>query len=151
MKKAIAALITMALIYSTAAAEWIICKPDSFVNVRRSPSKQATGIGRMELGEEITLTGKIQNGYAECIGLAFEETTGWIFAGYIVDDEPEVLDGDLYRNCGNGRTALRKWVDGPRRAWATEETTFTVYAMTPEWALTSKGYIRTEYIEPEGR
>ena len=150
MRKALAALIVLAMMFSTAAAEWIICKPDSYVKVRRSPSRKAMELGRMELGDEVTLTGRVKNGYAECTGLAFEEDTGWIHAGYIVEDEPEII-GEIYRHCGNGRTALRKWVNGPRRAWATAETTFKVYAMTDEWALTSRGFIRTQYIEPEGR
>lgn len=152
MKKTIAAILLLVFLFSTAAAEetaWIICKPDSFVNVRQTPNKRGTEIGRLELGDQITLTGRTKNGFSECEGMHFESTTGWIFTGYLVDEEPEQIPGTIYRNSGNGRTALRRWVNGPRRAWAKNGDTFRVYAKTETWALTSKGFIRTEYIDPE--
>lgn len=153
MKRMIAAILLAVLLFNTAAAAettaWILCKPDSFVFARRNPTKQALELGRLELGDKVTLTGKKKNGYAECSGLTFEFQSGWIHTGYLVYDKPE-KDGGLYRNCAHGRTALRRWVDGPRRAWASENTTFRVYARSAEWAVTSKGFIRVEFIEPEG-
>jgi hypothetical protein len=49
----------------------------------------------------------------------------------------------------NGRVACRKWADGPRRAWTVNGSTVKVYAYASDWALTSKGWIRTEYIDLE--
>lgn len=152
MKRLTAIILLLALLIGSAAAEteaWIICKPGSFVYARRSPTKHALELGRLELGDKVTLTGRQKNGFSECDGLDFELSEGWVFSGYLVEDEPE-QDGGTYRACGNGRTALRKWVNGPRRAWAKNGATFRVFALTDTWALTSKGFIKTEYIEPEG-
>ncbi len=150
MKRILAILTALLILSGTASAEWIICKPDSYVNVRQTPSKKGAELGRLELGDEITLTGRTKNGFSECSDLHLEMPTGWIFTGFIVDEEPRQVPGTLYRSCGNGRTALRRWVNGPRRAWADNGDTFRVFATTAEWALTSKGFIRTEFIEPEG-
>lgn len=151
MKRLIAAILLLCVLFSTAAAEtdaWIICKASSYVNARALPKKQSDAVGRLELGDRITLTGKEKNGYAQAYGFTFEAAEWWVFKGYLVYDEPRAADG-LYHSNANGRTALRRWVNGPRRAWAKKDTAFRVYAISNEWTLTSKGFIRTEYIEPE--
>ena len=152
MKKLIAAALLIVLLFSSAFADteaWIFCKPGSFVNAREFPTKRSADIGRLEFGDKITVTGKTRNGFAECVGLHLEASPVWIFTGYIVYDEPEP-DGRMYMASANGRTALRRWVDGPRRAWAKNGDTFRVFAVSAEWALTSKGFIKREFIEPDG-
>ena len=152
MKRLMAAMLLFVIFTGSAAADtdaWILCKPDSFVYARRSPTKNALELGRLELGDKVILTGNEKNGFSECYGLTFEQSGGWIFSGYLVNDKPEP-DGGTYIASGNGRTAIRRWVNGPRRAWAKHGATFKVYAKSSEWALTSRGFIRTEYIDPEG-
>lgn len=127
------------------AAGWVICQPGDYVNARRKASTRSESLGRLEAGYPLRLTGKTKNGFAQVTGLSLEETEGWVYAGYIVFDEP-VWIGKTMTIRANGRVAARKCADGERRCWVTDGSTVTVYWMAGEWSVTSKGFIRTEYI-----
>lgn len=126
---------------------WTICKAGSYVNVRSGPMRKAQELGRLEPAEQVWTDGKQKGAYVHVVGLTMESEEGWVHAGYLVKDEPEMLDGEFYRVCSNGRVALRRMVDGSRRAWAKSGAVLKVYVMSKEWALTNRGYIRTEFIE----
>ena len=126
---------------------WVMCK--SFVNVRFRARKRAAVLGRVESGEQVWTDGKRDGPYVHVVRLSMESEDGWIHGGYLVDEEPARMDGERYRVCSNGRVALRRTVDGPRRAWGKSGSTLKVYAMGGGWALTNRGYIRTEFIEPD--
>lgn len=128
---------------------WILCKPDSYVVARWSASKTGEILGRLEMGDKIITDGQTKNGYLHCRGLTFESDEGWVYAGYIVWDEPaETTDKTWVINAG-GRTACRRWVDGPRRAWAKNHSEVTVYAISNDWAVTNKGFIKVSCMEPK--
>ena len=144
-------LLIFSLIQSVRAEDtegWILCQPDSYVNARWSPSIRSEGIGRLELGDRIRTDGVEKNGYIHCTGLRFESNEGWIHAGYIVWDKPRITEETWTVNAG-GRTACRRYVDGPRRCWAKNHSEVTVYAISSEWALTDKGFIKTACIAPK--
>ena len=46
-----------------------------------------------------------------------------------------------------GRVAARKWIEGPVARWIQPGETVTVFWMSSEWAVTDRGYIRSEYID----
>ena len=152
MKKVIAILTWLILMVGLAAAEeqeaWIMCQPDSYVNARWSPRKNGAILGRLELGEKVLTDGETKNGYLHCYGLTFESDEGWIHAGYIVYDEPRITE-EIWTVDAGGRTACRRYVDGPRRCWAKNHSEMTVFAVSEEWSLTSKGFVRTKFIRPK--
>lgn len=126
---------------------WIICQPGSYVNVRESPKKSGTEMGRLELGDKVTTDGKTKNGYSHCVDLSMEQTEGWIFTGYLTDEEPEIMDAATFQIRAGGRTASRRWVDGPVRKWIQPGKQVKVYAMNSTWAVTNRGFIRSDFIE----
>ena len=126
---------------------YVICRPDSFVYVREHPKKTAKEAGYLECGTKVLTMGERRGQYMRIYEPTFEGGEYWIHAGYLVEDEPQILKGQLYQVTSKGRVALRRFVNGPRRAWIKPGKTLKVYAITDEWALTNRGFIRREYIE----
>jgi hypothetical protein len=133
---------------NSAAAEeggyFILCRPGSVVNVRKNPKKTASVTAWVECGQRITVD-REKNGYVHVTGLASEEPDGWIFAGYVVEEEPlimryeaEIWDGDVIaRKCVNGKQ-IRRLKEGQ---------IVTVYAKTHIWAVTSKGFVMCDWLK----
>ena len=124
---------------------WVLCQPDSYVNIRTKPKSKSKILGRRECGEKVELDGKVKNGFAHCINLALEDTEGWISTGYLVYSEPKA------ENCATeitskGRVACRRSVDGKRRCWVKNGTPITVHYSSAEWSVTDKGFIKTKYL-----
>jgi len=125
---------------------WVLCNPDSFVNVRTKPSTRSMILGSAYCGDRIVIDGKTKNGYIHCIDLSLEMSEGWIHSGYIVYDKPDcskILQCSIQ---SDGRVAARKTIDGKRNKWVKKNSTVTVYAVSAEWCVTNKGFIKTEYI-----
>ena len=128
------------------AEAWVICKPGDFVNARETATKKGMLAGRLEPGDRFETDGETRNNFMHIIESSFEAEEAWVHAGYVVDEEPERIN----RECviaAEGRVACRKYIDGPRRAWARPGTTVTVYWWTSQWCVTNKGFIRSEYID----
>lgn len=134
----------------TGIEAWVMCQPDSYVNVRKRPSSKSESIGRYETGDKVWLTGEMRDGYAYSNQLALEDNEGWISTGYLVYDEPEWKDGASYTVRSNGRVALRRSIEGSRTSWVKDGTKLKVYWYSEEWCCTSRGVIRTEYLVEEG-
>ena len=128
---------------------WILCAPGSYVNCRPTPSKRGESIGRMETGYRLEVDGRTKDGYAHVVGLGLEQTEGWVSVNYIVFVEPRWVDADT-AVISNGRVACRKYQDGPRTGWVVNGSTAHVYWVADGWAVTNKGWIRTEYLERDG-
>ena len=47
------------------------------------------------------------------------------------------------------RVACRRWMNGPRtqNPWLMNNSLVQVFYMTEEWAVTSRGFIRSEWLE----
>lgn len=129
---------------------WVICRSGDWIHVRETPSRKGNSLGRMECGDRVLLDGKEKNGFLHVVDLDREMDEGWIHAGYIVTDEPRITEGEIRTVRGGRRVACRKWIGGPRKTWAKSGTEVKVYVISKEWALTSKGFIRTEYLKEEG-
>lgn len=125
---------------------WIICQPGDYINARRRASRKSESLGRLETGDRISLDGITENGFCHVVHLGMEESEGWVYVGYIVLDEPEVVN-QLGMIRADGRVACRKYVEGPRRCWGHEGEIVSVYYRSSEWTVTNKGFIRSEYVE----
>lgn len=125
---------------------WVLCQPDSFVNVRMNPKKKSIEIGRLECGDMIYTDGKTKNGFLHVYRLNFELGEGWIHSGYIVYSEPHrPYSADVTIN-SNGRVAARRTINGKRRCWLKDGQDIKVFMVSDEWSVTNKGFVKTEYI-----
>lgn len=127
---------------------YVLCQPDDFVNVRMNPSRKSQVVGYAECSDKILTDGKQKNGFLKCYGIG-ENGEGWIYSGYIVMDEPVKVNQQGV-SVSKGKLAARKCIGGKVRKWLHNLDTFTVYWLSEEWCVTSKGFIKTKFIELEG-
>lgn len=130
---------------------WILCKPGNYVNVRETPSKRGQQTGFLDCGDSFESDGTCENGYV----LAFDTGDagdGWIYCGFVVTDEP-VKVFENYVCVAPKRVACRRWCDGPRIkgkiGWLNNGDEVQVFYKTEEWCVTSRGYIKSEWLEPD--
>ena len=124
---------------------YVVCVPKDYVNIRSKPNTRCEVIGRFEPGDVLYLDGKRRGEFLHCVGLRLETDEGWIHRGYVLYDEPELVD----RKCtvdAKGRVAARKNVGGKRTKWLKPGTELTVWYWSEEWCLTNRGYVKSEYI-----
>ena len=149
-----AAVFTAAYRATKAAAEeelvkcWILCKPGSQVNVRRTPDKHAMEVGYLEVGDWFLTDGRSSDGWIRCYGIG-EYGEGWIYSGYVATEEPKPVY-EQYVCVAKTRVACRKWIGGPKvdgHAWLANGSNVQVFYMAGDWAITSRGYIRSEWLE----
>lgn len=124
---------------------WVLCNPDSFVNVRAYPRKNGGYLGRLEVGDQVTTDGQEKNGFIHIIGFG-ESGEGWVSKAYLVEDPPVVKTEKAWIY-GSGRVAVRKYPGGPRVKWMKPGDELILYAYSEEWAITNKGFIKTRYLE----
>ena len=124
---------------------FIICQPDSFVNVRERPRMHSRETGYLFLGDKVLSSGEKRNGFIRCYGLSTEAGEGWVYAGFLVEEAPEIGEWSAMV-VSNGRVACRYSVGGDRRKWLKSGSEVTVYAWG-EWCATSEGFIKGEYLE----
>jgi hypothetical protein len=143
MKKLILILICL-MIPAISLAEfcWVICQPDSFVNVRRFARKGADIAGRVELGDELETDGKKRNGFIHVIGF---EGDGWIHSGFVTFSPVTVLTCNAQIDAP-GRVACRRAINGTRRKWLIDGQNLTVFAWADDWAITNQGFVQTRYL-----
>lgn len=126
---------------------WAMCKPGSYVTIRRSPQKNAMQVGYLDPLDSFQTDGKTKNGYIHVIDVGNSE--GWVHAGYVVTEEPEAAFEQYY--CSSlSRVACRRWISGPRvenYGWIVNGSTVQVFYRTEEWSCTSRGYIKSEFLE----
>ena len=152
MKRVIAFIFCLTAIFAAFSAladeyrVFILCNPKTPVNVRRSPKKGDNISGRLEFGESVITDGMEKNGFLHIIGIT-EDGEGWIFAGYTVEDQPVKLEGARASIAAPGRVMSYRWINGKQNGWLKMLEEVDVYAWSEEWAVTSKGYIRTKYLE----
>ena len=152
MKKLICIAFILAVISGcfTAVAEdrqvFIFCNPKTSVNVRKSPKKGSPGTGRLDFGDPVMTDGREKNGYLHVYGVT-ENGDGWIFAGYVVEDQPVRMEKARATVAATGRVMSRRWVGGKKNGWLEVGDDVKVIGWSEEWAITNKGYIRTKYLE----
>lgn len=131
------------------ARMWILCKPGSQVTARRTPSKTAMEVGYLECGDWILVDGVTKNGYARVYGVG-EYGEAWVYSGYIAEEEPVEVNM-TYCCVAPARVACRRWMYGPKTSnpWLKNGSTVRVYSIAGEWAVTARGYIKSEYLEAD--
>lgn len=131
---------------------WIMCKPGSQVNVRRTPDKRSMEVGYLEAGDWFMTDGSSSNGFIRCYGIG-EYGEGWIYCGYVATEEPEPVF-EQYVCCAVKRVAIRRWMNGPKvdgSSWLVNGSNVDVFYIADGWACTSRGYILSEYLEVDPR
>jgi len=127
---------------------WILCQPESRVYIRRTPEKTGIIDGWLEVGDEFLTDGKTANGFIHAVGVG-NGYDAWIYTGNVVTEKPEEINGNYY--CvAKVQAACRRWVDGPQirnAPWLKNNSEVKVYWMTSEWAVTSRGYIQSTWLE----
>ena len=152
MKKLLAIIIVLSAFFAcfTAFADeyrvFILFNPKKPVIVREIPKKVADEACRLDFGDDVWTDGRKKNGYLHVIGIT-EAGEGWVFAGNTITDQPEKLTGARANIAANGRVMTYRWVGGKKNGWVEVGTQVTVYAISEEWAVTNKGYIRMKYLE----
>ena len=129
------------------ARVWILCKPGDYINVRRSPSKNSMEVGRLDPGDSFMTDGVSSNGFIRCYGVG-EYGEGWVYCGYVSIYEPKEVF-ETYVCVAPNRVACRRWMEGPKtqNPWLRNGSTVQVFMMTEEWAVTSRGFIKSEWLE----
>ena len=124
---------------------FILCNPESYVNVRQTPKQRGEKIGRAYLGDSFTTDGVVRNGFLHLTDCPFEFSYGWISVGYISYESVEAIDKQVSISA-NGRVACRKTIGGKRQKWVKPGQVVMAYAVAGEWALTDHGFIQTKYL-----
>ena len=125
------------------AKGWILCK--NYVIIRTTPSRNATPAGQLDPGDEIEIDGETDSGFAHIVS----PCDGWVWAGNITFAKVEKVN-DIMVVVARKQVACRRWIDGPQisgREWAQNGTEVKVFYMSDEWAVTSRGYIQSEWLE----
>ena len=113
MKRMIMLLMVLILLCTAASAEriqeevWVLCIPDSEVNVRERPKKTGQIFGGAMCGACMWTDNVKKNGYLHVLDLAAESDTGWISARYVVYDEPVEVN-TVMEIRSDGRVACRR-------------------------------------------
>jgi len=128
---------------------WVICQPNSYVCIHGKPSKANDAFGGSMCGSRLETDGKQRNGFLHVVNVPAEESTGWISTGYIVYDEPIIMNRTATVYC-EGRLAVRKCVGGKIIKWLKPGQQVTIVCYSNEWCLTDNGYVRTEFLRLEG-
>lgn len=124
---------------------WILCQPDSYVNVRPNSNKKGQAEGYLLCGDKAATENATRNGYLFLTQVSTERGEGWVNSGYVVYSKPVYLNKKV-NICSKGRVACRRAIGGSRRCWAKDGDTVTVYYISDEWSITNKGFIKTEYL-----
>lgn len=147
MMRAIIATILIVILVTGAAAEtelWVLCQPDSYVNIRFAPKTNSEKTGYLMLGDKVLTDGKRKNGFTHILGYT-EAGEGWVHTGFLIEDEPVIRTQAATIN-SKGRVACRRSVNGTRRHWLKNGDSVRVYARGLEWCITDKGFVKTAFL-----
>ena len=124
---------------------WVLCQPDSYVNVREFAKKGNNEISIMECGDAAYTNGQTKRGFLYLCEVNNELGYGWIHKGYIVYSKPiiKTFETNIY---STGRVACLHSISGTRKCWIKPGDVVTVYAISDEWSVTNKGFIKTKYL-----
>lgn len=152
---AIVIVVTVAVTLTVSKGEnlatcWIMCKPGSYVTIREKPNKKSAERGYLDSGDNFQTDGESVNGWIRCYDAG---EGGWVYCGYVVTEKPEPI-GERYVCVANKQAACRKWMGGPQvdgSGWIKNGQFCDVFLIADGWAVTSRGYIRSEWLEVSSR
>ena len=124
---------------------FILCRPETHVNVRETPKNGNNKIGRAYLGDSFLTDGVVKNGFLHVTDCPYEFGQGWISLGFISYDSVEASTAKAEISA-NGRVACRKSIGGKRQKWPKPGQAVTAYAVAGEWAVTDLGFVQTRFL-----
>lgn len=127
---------------------YVLCQPNDYINVRMNPSRHSMIVGYAEVAYSFLTDMVTRNGFVKCYGIG-EMGEGWIHKGYVVYDEPVEVNKNGY-SISKAKLAARKCIGGKVRKWLHNLDGFKVYWMSDEWCVTSRGFVKTEFVELDG-
>ena len=139
------------MIFGTCLAEtemetvYVLCNPDSYVNIREKPSKRSHQAGFAYCGDDFRTDGRTRNGFLH-VYAGTETGDGWISTGFIVYVKPEEVN-ETWIVDSNGRVAARSTIRGKRSRWLKKGKEVHVYYVA-EVAVTNFGFVDAEYVSP---
>ena len=137
---------------------WVMCKPENhdhtinYVHVRRVPSKTGMEVGYLDAGDWFMTDGTSADGWIRCYDIG-EYGEGWVYCGFVTEYEPEPVF-ETYCCVAKTRVACRRWMNGPkieRTPWLANGSNVDMFYIAGDWALTSRGYIMSKYLEADPR
>lgn len=144
-----AVIICIGTMMNTGLAEngtvYVLCNPESYVNIRETPSKKGCLGGYAYCGDGFETDGAVRNGFVH-VFCSTEMGEGWISKGFIVYCKPEEV-GEIWIVDSNGRVAARSTIGGKRNKWLKKGKEVTVYYVA-EVAVTNYGFVDAEYLSP---
>lgn len=153
MKRAIVLMILLAILPGVVSAGgrknepvsgWVLCQPDSKVNIREKPKKTAEVVAWGYAGDEIQLDGRKRGKWLHVI-IPCETGEGWIRADYVSLDPPEDVGSGKFETLVN-RVRVRASAGGRVIRRLKKGVTVTVSIVTAEWCVTNVGFIKTSCL-----
>lgn len=148
------AIIILTLFTITAIAEapteaWVMCNLKSEVIVRTKPDISGDETARVYPGDRVELDGGKKKNWFHVL-LNCESGEGWIRGDHLSFTEPVVYEeGKAYKTT-RGKLSARKSINGEIvKRIKKAGTQVTVYMISEDWAVTSAGYIKSEFLEAE--
>jgi len=126
---------------------WVLCQPDSSVNLREKPKKTSFAFSEAEMCDKFYTDGKVKNGYLHLVNVPAETTEGWISNSYIVYDEPYKPLFNERCIISTSRVAARRTIGGKVRIWLHDGDVIKVFAISNEWCVTNQGFVKTQFID----
>ena len=127
---------------------YVMCKPGSYVLVHHTPSEKGDVIGYLDSGDSFKTDGTSKDGWIRSYDVG--DGPGWVYCGYVVTEKPEKI-GERYVCVANKQAACRRWICGPqldgKAGWIKNGQFCQVYCIADGWAVTNRGYIRSDWIE----
>jgi len=127
---------------------YAFCRPDDYVVVRSLPSTKGELIGILDCGDYVETDGetKKDNKGRTWIKVYGFEGESWVCAMYLQDSPIEICKCYGYVTA-MGKTALRRSPNGKCIKWLKNGTEVVILAMSDEWVLTTRGYIKREFLD----
>lgn len=138
-------ILTFSLTFAEADTVWAMCQPDSYVNIRSKPNSRSRIEGYALCGYDLETDGKTKNGFLH-VYTTIEAGEGWIANGYVVWDEPKEMN-KWHSIRSPYRVAIRRTIGGKVRTWGHDCDSVKVYWASNEWAVTNRGFVKTEFLE----
>ena len=139
------AIVVLCSAIDARADYFVLCKPGSEINVRAKAKLKSPVIATAFFGQRIKTDGQEKNGFVHAVNLNAETCTGWIYKGLLVEDEP-IATGGQAQVFGAERVACRKYADGKVIRWAQDGENVRLYAISADWCVTDRGYLRTDFL-----
>ena len=126
---------------------WVMCQPDSHVNLRSVPDHDGNVVGRAYSMDELVCDMLSRDGrWVHVVAPPCDAQDAWIALGFVTVDEPEECRCMMQVEA-NGRVAVWATTAGQRRRWIQPGAQVEVYQRNAEWSVTSLGFIHTKHLQ----